>query len=62
VPRCFKQIDVSGVGHEPNFFWISRALNKPACIAGSRVPVFFTTNDEHCAHEISDVVDGTQLR
>jgi hypothetical protein len=60
--RCPMKIDVSGVGHEPDFFGISRALNKHSCIAGSRVPVFLATDDEHRGLEIADVVDGTQLR
>ena len=49
------KIDVSGVGHEPDFFGISRALNKHLCIAGSRVPVFLATDDEHRGLEIADV-------
>ena len=59
LSRCSMQIDVPSVRHEPNFFRISRALNKHACVGGSRVSVIFAVDDEHRA---LDVFDVTQLR
>src|SRR4029077_861672 len=54
--RCSMQINVPSVRHEPNFFRISRALNKHACVGGSRVSVVLAADDEYRALDVFDVI------
>src|SRR4029077_4016034 len=61
LSRCSMQIDVPSVRHEPNLFWVFRALNKHVCVGGSRVPVGYAADDEHRARDVFDVIDGTKL-